>query len=246
MKGVILAGGRGSRLYPLTKVVNKNILPVYDQPLIYYPLFTLKNAGIEDILIISGPDHSGHFADLLEDGGELGVRLSYTIQKDPLGIAHALSLAEEFAGGESIALVLGDNVYEDDLRNAVEDFLREERGAKIIIKEVPDPHRFGVVAFSKDRKRIVDIEEKPANPKTNFIITGFYVFDNRIFDIIKGLSPSLRGEYEITDALKWYMNEGTLTHHTIIGEWIDAGTFDSLLKANNFIAGKKRNERNDG
>lgn len=240
MKGIILAGGRGSRLYPLTKVVNKNILPVYDQPLIYYPLSTLKNAGVEDILIISGPDHSGHFKDLLEDGRELGARLSYTIQKEPLGIAHGLSLAQDFAAGESITLILGDNIYEDDLRHAVEDFRKEERGAKIVIKEVPDPKRFGVVALSEDRKKIIDIEEKPETPKTNLIITGFYVCDSRIFDVIRGLEPSPRGEYEITDVLKWYMKEGTLSYVKIEGEWIDAGTFDSLLRANNFIASKRK------
>ncbi len=242
MKGVVLAGGKGTRLYPLTKVVNKNILPVYNQPLIYYPLLTLKQAGITDILIISGPDHSEHFSDLLEDGKELGLHLSYMVQKEPLGIAHGLGLARDFVGGDTVVLILGDNIYEDDMSEAVEDFVKQKRGAKIAIKEVPDPERFGVVDFSEDGSTIIDIEEKPKKPKTNFIITGFYICDNRAFDLTRELKLSTRGEYEITDLLKFYMNEGTLSHKKLEGEWIDAGTFDSLLEANNFIANKVKNQ----
>ena len=243
MKGVILAGGKGTRLYPLTKVVNKNILPIYDKPLIYYPILTLKDAGIKDILLISGPGHAGQFLDLLGSGKELGVDLSYDIQEEPKGLAHGLAVAEDFADQEPVALILGDNIYEENLKKAVDDFKKQltagqQKGVKIILKQVRDPERFGVAGFKGDK--VVDIVEKPEKPKSNWIVTGFYLFDNRVFKLIKKLKPSPRGEYEIVDTINWYLKEGTLTYHKTKREWIDAGTFDSLLRANNLIAGKAK------
>lgn len=239
MKGVILAGGKGTRLYPLTKVINKNILPVYDKPLIYYPILTLREAGIKEILIISGPGHAGQFLDLLGTGKDLGVDLAYDIQEEPKGLAHGLAIAESFADEGPVTLILGDNIYEDNLKKAVDDFKKQDKGAKIILKEVPDPERFGVVEFKGEK--VVDTVEKPKEPKSNWIVTGFYIYDSRVFEAIRGLKPSARGEYEITDLINWYLKEGTLTYWKAKGEWIDAGTFDSLLKANNFIA--KRAEK---
>ncbi len=238
MKGIVLAGGKGTRLYPLTKVVNKNILPIYNQPLIYYPILTLRDAGIKDILIISGSGHAGQFLDLLGSGKELGVDLSYDIQEEAKGIAHGLSIGKDFADQESIALILGDNIYEENLKSAVNEFEKQEKGAKIVLKKVNDPRRFGVAELKGDK--VVGIEEKPENPKSNWIVTGFYIFDNRVFDFIDRLKPSARGEYEVTDLNNLYLNEGTLSYYKTEGEWIDAGTFDSLLKANNFIARRNK------
>ena len=237
MKGAILAGGTGSRLMPLTKVVNKNILPIYDKPLIYYPIFTLRDAGINEILIISGRGHAGQYLDLLSDGKDLGVKLTYIIQEEPKGLSHGLSMAEDFADEGPITMILGDNIYEENLKKAVDDFKKQKKGAKVILKQVPDPERFGVPEFKKDK--IVKIVEKPKKPKTDWIVTGFYMCDERVFKFIKTLKPSARGEYEITDLLNCYIKEGTLTHYKTKGEWIDAGTFDSFLKANMFAAKKK-------
>jgi len=237
MKGVVLGGGTGSRLMPLTKVINKNILAVYDKPLIYYPIMTMREAGIEEILLISGRGHAGQYLDLLSNGKELGVKLTYVIQEEPRGIAHALSIAEDFADNGPIAMILGDNIYEESLKQAVDDFKKQEKGAKIIIKQVPDPQRFGVVEFDGDK--VVDIQEKPQSPKGDWISTGFYMYDKRCFDFIRTLRPSARGEFEITDLSNCYIKDGTLTYYKTTGEWIDAGTFDSLLKANIFIAKKK-------
>jgi glucose-1-phosphate thymidylyltransferase len=238
MKGVVLAGGKGTRLLPLTKVVNKNILPIYNKPLIYYPILTLKEAGIRDILIISGPGHAGQFLDLLGSGKDLGVDLSYDIQEEPKGIAHGLAIAEDFADNGQVALILGDNIFGDSLKKAVDDFKKQEKGAKIIIKRVPDPERFGVVKFNRKGDKIAKIIEKPKNPPTNWMVTGFYLYDNRVFDIIKKLKPSGRGEYEITDLNNFYVKEGIMTYQKVKGKWIDAGVFDSLLEANIFIAKK--------
>ena len=238
MKGVILSGGKGTRLYPLTKVINKNILPIYDKPLIYYPILTLRDAGIEEILIISGPGHAGQFLDLLGSGKELGVKLTYDIQEEPKGIAHGLSIAEDFADEGPIALILGDNLYEENLREAVNDFEKNPQGAKIFLHQVPDPERFGVVEFKGDK--IIGIEEKPQKPKSNWMVTGFYLYDNRVFDVIRRLKPSPRGEYEVTDVNKQYLKDGNLSYYKIKGEWIDAGTFDSLLRANNLMAEKTK------
>ena len=238
MKGVVLAGGKGTRLYPLTRVINKNLLAVYDKPLIYYPINTLKEAGIKDILIISGPGHAGQLLDLLGSGKELGVNLSFDIQDEPRGIAHGFAIAQDFADNGKIAFILGDNIYEDNLSQAIEDFKNQENGAKVILKEVHDPERFGVVEFSEDGKTIKNIEEKPNQPKSKWIVTGFYLYDERVFDIIKDMEPSSRGEYEVTDLNNFYVKEGTMTYMKARGEWIDAGTFDSLLRANMFAAKK--------
>jgi glucose-1-phosphate thymidylyltransferase len=230
MKGSILAGGSGTRLYPLTKVVNKNILPIYDKPLIYYPIITLRDAGIKEILIISGIGHAGQYLDLLSDGRELGVKLNYVIQDAPRGLAHGLSLTEDFAEGGDICMILADNIFEESLKPAVESF---KSGAKVILKEVEDPRRFGVAELQGDK--IISIEEKPQNPKSNWIVTGFYMYDNKVYDIIRKMKPSPRGEYEISDVNQAYVDLDQLTYHKTEGEWIDAGTFESLLKANIFV-----------
>jgi len=243
MKGIILAGGKGVRLSPLTKVVNKNILPVYNKPLIYYPILTLRDAGIKNILIIAGPGHAGQFLDLLGSGKELGVDLSYDIQEEPKGIAHALAVGEDFADNDKIALVLGDNVFENNLKKAVNDFEKQEKGAKLVIKKVPDPERFGVMSFNKKGDKISKITEKPKNPATNWAATGFCLYDNRAFDIIRKLKPSARGEYEYTDLNNFYVKEGTMTFQKVQGRWFDAGTFDSLLQASAFVAKKERKTR---
>lgn len=237
MKGVILAGGLGTRLHPLTKVINKNILPIYDKPLIYYPILTLRNAGVREILIISGRGHAGQFLDLLGSGKELGVDLSYDIQEEPKGLAHGLAVAEDFADNAPIAFLLGDNIYEENFKKAADDFKKQKKGAKIILKEVPDPERFGVPEFKGDK--IINIVEKPKKAMSNWIVTGLYFYDARVFDVIRTLKPSARGEYEITDVNNCYLKERTLTYYKTKGEWIDAGTFDSLLRANNFISKNK-------
>jgi len=237
MKGVILGGGTGSRLMPLTKIINKNVLAIYDKPLIYYPICTLRDAGITEILLISGRGHAGQYLDLLASGKELGVKLTYEIQEEPKGLAHALAVAEDFADNGSVAMILADNIYEENLKPAVDDFLKQEKGAKIILKEVNDPQRFGVAEFDGDK--IKNIEEKPQSPKSNWIVSGFYMYDKRCFDFIRTLRPSARGELEITDLNNCYLREGSLTYYKTTGEWIDAGTFDSLLKANIFIAKKQ-------
>jgi len=236
MKGIVLAGGKGTRLMPLTKVINKTILPIYKWPLIYYPILTLRDAGIKEILIISGPGHAGQFLDLLGSGKQLGVDLSYDIQEEPKGIAHGLSIGEDFADNGKIALILGDNIFEDSLKKAVNDFEKQEKGAKIVIKQVPDPERFGVVKFSPKGDKISQIIEKPKNPPSNWMVTGFYLYDNRVFNMIRKLKPSNRGEYEITDINNLYVKEGYMSYQKARGKWIDAGIFDSLLEANNFIA----------
>ena len=239
MKGIVLAGGFGTRLMPLTKVINKQLLPVYNKPLIYYPILTLKEAGLKEILIISGPGHAGQLLDLLGSGKELGVDLSYDIQEEPKGIAHGLAIAEDFADNEQVALILGDNIFEDNLKKAVDDFEKQAKGAKIIIKQVADPERFGVVKFNKKGDKIAKIIEKPKRPPSNWMVTGFYLYDNRVFSIIKKLNPSARGEYEITDLNNFYVREGTMSYQKAKGKWIDAGTFDSLLEANIFISKQK-------
>ena len=235
MKGVILAGGTGSRLFPLTKITNKHLLPVFDRPMIFYPLECLVKAGIEDILIVTGGQHAGDFLKLLGNGKEFGLKhINYTYQEGEGGIAEALSLAEYFSGGDKICVVLGDNLIERNIGQAVEDFERQPSGAKILLKKVPDPERFGVPVFEEDR--IVRIEEKPKQPKSSYAVTGIYFYDTRVFDIIKTLKPSDRGELEITDVNNWYIERGEMTWHELEGWWTDAGTFRSLLKASNLVA----------
>ena len=226
MKGVILAGGTGSRLYPLTKVTNKHLLPVYDKPMIYYPMETLINAGIKDIMIVSGRGHAGHFLELLGSGVDFGVHFTYEIQEKAGGIAQALSLAEDFVDGDSVTVILGDNIFQDNVKEDVADF---NNGAKIFLKEVPDAYRFGVAEL-KDEK-IIGVEEKPKVPKTNFAVTGLYIYDPEVFDVIKALKPSGRGELEITDVNNYYINKGVMEYGILEGFWSDAGTFESLLRA---------------
>ncbi|MBM4339802.1 MAG: spore coat protein [Deltaproteobacteria bacterium] len=235
MKGVILAGGLGTRLYPLTKVTNKHLLPVYDKPMIYYPIQTLINAGIDDILIVTGGNNAGDFLRLLGNGKEFGLKhINYTYQQGEGGIAEALSLAEFFAAGEGICVVLGDNIIENNIRRAAEAFRKQKGGAKILLKEVPDPHRFGVAEMKGDR--IAGIEEKPKQPKSNYAVIGIYFYDPTVFDFIKTLKPSERGELEITDVNNRYIEKGTMTYDILEGWWTDAGTFESLLRANQLVA----------
>lgn len=224
MKGVILAGGTGSRLAPMTRVTNKHLLPVYDKPMIMYPLQTLIDAGLKDIMIISGKGHAGHFLELLGSGREYGVRLNYAVQEEPKGIAHALSLAEDFADEENLAVILGDNLYEDTFS-----FDEFKSGARIYLKEVDDPQRFGVPSL--DGTRVVKITEKPNTPDTSFAVSGLYLYDTTVFDKIRNLIPSLRGEFEITDVNNQYIEEGVLQANFVEGFWTDAGTVDSLHKA---------------
>jgi glucose-1-phosphate thymidylyltransferase len=235
MKGVVLAGGTGSRLLPLTKVTNKHLLPVYDKPMIHYPLQTLVNAGVRDVLLVTGGKNAGEFLRLLGDGRSLGLdRLNYTYQEGEGGIAQALALAERFAEVGPICAILGDNIIEGNICRAVESFHRQPGGAKILLKQVPDAERFGVAEIRGDR--VVGIEEKPTHPKSDFAVTGIYFYDSTVFDKIRHLKPSGRGELEITDVNNFYIQEGALTFEILDGWWTDAGTFDSLLRANNMVA----------
>jgi glucose-1-phosphate thymidylyltransferase len=226
MRGIILAGGTGSRLFPLTKVTNKHLLPVYDKPMIYYPLRTLMNAGITDIMIVSGRGHAGHFLELLGSGAEFGVNLTYEIQEKAGGIAQALGLAERWADDEAVAVILGDNIFQDDVKNDIESF---KNGAKIFLKEVPDAERFGVAELAMDR--VLSIEEKPKKPKSNYAVTGLYLYDANVFSIIHTIKPSGRGELEITDVNNAYLKNGMMQYAILKGFWSDAGTFDSLIRA---------------
>ena len=235
MKGIVLAGGTGSRLYPLTKITNKHLLPIYDKPMIYYPIQTLVDAGIRNILLVTGGRNSGDFLRLLANGKEFGLaHLNYTYQEGEGGIADALALAEHFADGDKICVILGDNIIEKSIRSAVEEFEKQERGAKILLKEVTDAERFGVAELDGDR--IVGIEEKPAKPKSNYAVTGIYMYDGTVFDKVKTLVPSRRGELEITDVNNAFIREGTMSYAHLDGWWTDAGTFESLLRATNLVA----------
>jgi glucose-1-phosphate thymidylyltransferase len=239
MKGVVLAGGTGSRLYPLTKITNKHLLPIYDKPMIYYPIQTLVDAGIREILIVTGGKNAGDFLRLLGNGKEFGLpHLQYTYQEGEGGIAEALALAEHFADGEKICVILGDNIIEGSIRDAVEDFRKQLVGAKLLLKEVPDAHRFGVAEIRGNR--IVAIEEKPKRPKSAYAVTGIYMYDNAVFDKIRTLIPSERGELEITDVNNIYIREGTMTFSFLQGWWTDAGTFDSLARATNLVMQLRR------
>ncbi len=238
MKGIILAGGRGTRLWPITKVVSKHLLPVGEHPVIFYPIMTLKNAGIRDILVVCGSEHTQQYMEVLGSGKDLGVHFSYTIQREPGGIAQGLGLARSFADGESVALILGDNIFGDDLYGAVKKFSNKDKGGLVVLKQVPDPKRFGVASFRKNGS-IKNVVEKPKNPLTNWAVTGFYLYDNRVFDVIKTLKPSARGEYEITDVNNWYIKEGAMDFFKAKKFWIDAGTFESLHQANILIRKQK-------
>jgi glucose-1-phosphate thymidylyltransferase len=230
MKGVILAGGLGTRLYPLTKITNKHLLPVYNKPMIYYPIEALIDAGIEDIMIVTGGNFAGHFLQLLGNGHDFGLKdLHYTYQEGEGGIADALSLAEHFVENDRCVVILGDNIFEKSIRPYVERYERQNEGAKIIIREVPDPQRFGVPVIQGDK--IVAIEEKPRQPKSPYAVTGIYMYDQQVWDIIRTLVPSQRNELEITDVNNAYIRMNALTYDVLDGWWTDAGTFDSLLHA---------------
>jgi glucose-1-phosphate thymidylyltransferase len=235
LKGIVLAGGTGSRLFPLTKITNKHLLPIYNKPMIYYPIQTLVDAGIKDILLVTGGRNSGDFLRLLANGKEFGLaHLNYTYQEGEGGIADALALAEHFADGDKICVVLGDNILEKPIREAVQAFEKQESGARILLKEVHDAGRFGVAEMNGDR--IVGIEEKPENPKSSYAVTGIYLYDGTVFEKVRSLVPSRRNELEITDVNNAYIKEGTMTYSFIDGWWTDAGTFESLMRAANLVA----------
>jgi len=238
MKGIVLAGGLGKRMFPLTKITNKHLLPVFNKPMIYYPIQTLVDAGIKDILIVTGGNHAGEFLRLLGNGHQFGLKhINYTYQEGEGGIAQALSLAEHFADNDKVVVILGDNIIEKSIAKTVDDFRKQPKGAKILIKKVEDPERFGVVEFGKNDE-IVEIVEKPKKPKSDFVVTGIYMYDNKVFDIVKTLKPSKRGELEITDVNNAYLKRKELTYGVLKGWWTDSGTFDSLLRANNLAARK--------
>jgi len=242
LKGVVLAGGLGTRLYPLTKVTNKHLLPVYNKPMIYYPILTLVEAGIKDILIVTGGNSAGDFLKLLGNGKEFGLsHLSFVYQEGEGGIAAALSLAEHFCDNDKMVVILGDNIVEKSIKKEVEKFEKQEKGARILLKEVENPERFGVAEI-KDGK-IVRIIEKPKIPPSNLAVTGIYMYDNQVFNIIRTLKPSERGELEITDVNNKYLEMGQLTYGILDGWWTDAGTFDSLLKANILVAEMEKREK---
>lgn len=238
MKGIILAGGLGSRLLPLTKVTNKHLLPVYNKPMVYYPLETLVKAGLREILVVTGGSSAGEFLRLLGNGREFGLKhIGYTYQEGEGGIAQALSLAEDFADGDKIIVILGDNIIEKDIRIFIERFQRQERGARLLLKKVEDPERFGVAEIQG--RKIIRIIEKPKKPKSPYAVTGIYMFDRQVFDFIRTLKPSHRGELEITDVNNQYLEQDTLEYDILEGFWTDAGTHESLLRANLLAAGQR-------
>ena len=235
MKGVVLAGGLGTRLYPLTHATNKHLLPVFDRPMIYYPIQTLVHSGIDEVMVVTGGPHAGHFLAVLKNGLQLGLKhLEYAYQESEGGIAQALALCEDFADGQSIAVILGDNTTDADIGPAVRGF---ERGARLFLKKVSDPERFGVPVFDSNR-RIVRIEEKPKAPKSNYAVTGLYIYDNKVFDYIRECTPSGREELEITDVNNLYIGGSELDWVELEGFWSDAGTFESLYRTNRFWAEK--------
>jgi len=235
LRGVVLAGGLGTRLHPLTKVTNKHLLPVYDKPMVYYPLECLVTAGVTEVMLVTGGNNAGDFLRLLGNGKELGLtKLQYAYQEGEGGIADALRLAEEFAEGDSIAVVLGDNILERSVRPYVEAYRRQDKGARILLKDVPDPQRFGVAQF--DGEKLVKIVEKPAAAPSPYAVVGVYFYDARVFEVVKGLKPSARGELEITDVNNAYIGWGEMEYSKLAGWWTDAGTFASLLHANNLVA----------
>jgi glucose-1-phosphate thymidylyltransferase len=231
MKGIILAGGSGTRLRPLTRVTSKQLLPVYNKPMIFYPLETLRKAGIKDILIIVAPDHAGDFLKLLGSGKEFGCKFTYEIQDKPEGLAQAFLIGQNFIGDDDVTLILGDNLFEDDFSDAISSF---EKGGRVFAKKVSDPERFGVVDFDENKKAL-SIEEKPQNPKSDYAVTGLYIYDNSVVKKATNLAPSARGELEITDLNNLYLQEGTLDVAFVEGKWFDTGTFESLHEAISFI-----------
>lgn len=239
IKGVILAGGTGIRLKPMTIVTNKHLLPVHDKPMIYYPLYTLINAGIKDILIITGKEHAGDFLELLGSGKEFKVKFTYRLQDEAGGIAQAVHMAEDFVGNDKFVVILGDNIFEDNVSKFVEEFGRDKKTeAHVFIKEVHDAHRFGVAEIDKNNK-VLSIEEKPKMPKSNFAVTGLYMYSPNVFGVIKNLKPSARGELEITDVNNAYLKRGKIKANILSGFWSDAGTIESLSRASEFVKNKK-------
>ncbi len=236
MKGIILAGGSGSRLLPLTKVTNKHLLPIGRKPMIYYPIEKLREAGILEILVVTGRDHMGDVINLLGSGRELDVSFTYRVQDEAGGIAQALALAERFVAGDLCAVVLGDNIFRASIRPYADAFHRQGRGAKILLKRVHDPGRYGVAEVSHADRKILSIEEKPANPKSDYAVTGIYMYDAEVFEIIRTLRPSGRGELEITDVNNAYVSRGSMTWDELEGDWTDAGTFESLSYSNRLMA----------
>jgi glucose-1-phosphate thymidylyltransferase len=238
VKGIILAGGLGTRLLPLTKITNKHLLPVYDKPMVYYPIEQLVAAGVREIMLVTGGSFAGHFLNLLENGGEFGLkRLHYAFQKGEGGIADALKLAEDFVEGERCVVILGDNIFENPITPAVERFRSQKDGARILLKEVPDPQRFGVPELSDGK--VLGIEEKPASPKSNYAVTGVYMYDSYVWEVVKTLKPSRRNELEITDVNNAYITRGNLCYDIVDGWWTDAGTFESLLRASQLVAERR-------
>lgn len=230
MKAIILAGGTGSRLYPLTKVTNKHLLPVGRYPMIFHSIYKIKQAGLKDILVVTGKEHMGDVVSLLGSGREFGVEFTYKVQDDAGGIAQALGLAEDFVGQEQMVVILGDNVFTDDIAPYVDNFRRQGQGAKILLQQVPDPERFGVAELVGEK--VIGIEEKPLQPKSEYAVTGIYMFDYNVFSMIRSLKPSARGELEITDVNNQYIERGELTFDILQGWWTDAGTHSSLARAN--------------
>jgi glucose-1-phosphate thymidylyltransferase len=233
LRGVVLAGGTGSRLRPLTKVTNKHLLPIGQKPMIYYPIEKLIGVGIEEILIVTGVEHMGDVVGLLGSGREFGCRFTYKVQDEAGGIAQALGLAENFASGQPLAVILGDNIFQADLKSHAQRFLAQGPGARLLLKQVPDPHRFGVAEIHEGK--VLGIEEKPRQPKSDYAIIGVYFYDAAVFDIIRTLQPSARGELEITDVNNAYIHKGQLACDVLEGWWTDAGTFDSLVRASDFV-----------
>ena len=236
MKGIILAGGRATRLRPLTTITSKQLLPVYNKPMIYYPIETLIKAGITEILIIIAPDYSGHFLNLLGDGHEFGAHFSYAVQKEPKGLADAFIIGADFIDNDNVTMILGDNIFDQDFSKEIQDF---KSGAMVFAKKVPDPERFGVVEFDKDMKAI-SIEEKPESPRSNYAVVGLYTYDNQVVEIARNLKPSERGEIEITDINRHYLEKSQLQVNIFDTLWEDAGTFDSLLHVSNVMAEKEK------
>jgi len=235
MKGIILAGGLGTRLYPLTTVCNKHLLPIYNKPMIYYPIQALVDVGITDIMLVTGGSNAGEFLRLLGNGRGFGLKhINYSYQKGEGGIAEALGMAQYFADKDKVVVLLGDNVIEKSIKQYVEDFARQPQGAKILIKEVEDPERFGVPELKGNK--IIEIEEKPKKPKSKYAVTGIYMYDSKVFNIIKTLKPSGRGELEITDVNNEYIKRDEMTFSILDGWWTDCGTHDSLLRASNLVA----------
>lgn len=239
MKGIILAGGEGTRLHPLTKTTTKSLLPIYDKPMLFYPLETLLKGGIKDILIITSPKHVGNFLHLLGSGKDFGVRFTYEVQERPAGLSEAFIIGEHFIGDDNVTMILGDNIFEDNFSETISHF---KSGGHIFAKEVSDPERFGVVQFDENMKA-VKIKEKPKEFMSNYAVTGLYIYDNRVIEVAKGLKPSARGELEITDLHNWYLERGELNVDIVKGKWIDTGTFDSLLEASIWARDKAKEKQ---